>query len=74
MPPAAVPTKKGKARSDRRLKGELPRVRMNVMLVEEVAAFLRSMKAPAQATKEPGYSRFLERLVRESPEFQRRKS
>jgi len=74
MPPAAVPAKKGKARRDRRLKGELPRVRMNVMLDEEVAAFLRSMKVPAQTTKEPGYSGFLERLVRESPEFQRRKS
>lgn len=72
-PPAAVPTKRGKRQKDRRLKGERPRVRMNVMLDEEIAEFLRSMKAPNQATtKEQGYSGFLERLVRESPEFQRR--
>ena len=69
----AAEAKKDKEQRDKRLKGSLPRVRMNVMLDEEVAAFLRSMKAPAQATKAPGYSGFLERLVRESPEFQRRK-
>ncbi len=73
LPAAAVPAKRGRGQKDRRLKGEVPRVRMNVMLDEEIAAFLRSMKASHQATtKEQGYSGFLERLVRESPEFQRR--
>src|SRR6266487_1187386 len=55
---------------DGRLKGEVPRERANVRLDPEVLAFLRSMKASKQqAAKEPGYSGFLEDLVRATPQF-----
>lgn len=57
-------------KKDRRLKGEVPRKRTNVRLDPEVLAFLRSMKASKQqAAKEPGYSGFLEELVRATPQF-----
>jgi hypothetical protein len=43
----------------------------NVMLDEEVVQFLEKLKASNQRTTiEGGYSGFLERLVRESPEYQ----
>jgi superfamily II DNA/RNA helicase len=62
--------KKDKEGKDGRLKGEVPRIRKNVMFAEDVATFLESMKAPNQRTfVEGGYSGFLERLVRESPEY-----
>lgn len=55
---------------DGRLKGEAPRERANVRLDPEVLAFLRSIKASKQlAAKEPGYSGFLEDLVRGTPQF-----
>jgi hypothetical protein len=58
-------------KKDGRLKGRVRRVRRNITLDVEVVKFLETMKAPAQSTtKEGGYSGFLERLVRESPEFQ----
>ncbi len=58
-------------KKDGRLKGEVPRIRVNIMLDEQVVAFLRSMKASNQtSSKEGGYSGFLERLVKESDEFQ----
>jgi len=56
---------------DGQLKGEVPRVRVNIMLDEQVVAFLRSMMASNQtSSKEGGYSGFLEQLVRASEEFQ----
>ena len=58
-------------KKDGRLKGEVPRVRINIMLDEQVVAFLRARKASNQtSSKEGGYSGFLEQLVRESEEFQ----
>ena len=55
---------------DKRFKGNRTRVRVNVMLDEEVAAFLRSMAVSHQkTTEENGYSGFLEDLVRETEEF-----
>ena len=58
-------------KKDGRLKGEVPRVRVNIMLDEQVVAFLRARKASNQtSSKEGGYSGFLEHLVRESEEFQ----
>jgi hypothetical protein len=58
-------------KKDGRLKGEAPRVRVNIMLDEQVVVFLRSMKASNHTTSiEDGYSGFLERLVRASEEFQ----
>jgi len=46
-------------------------VRKNVMFDEEIVAFLKTVKASNQTTaKEGGYSGFLERLVRESAEYQ----
>ncbi len=58
-------------KKDGRLKGQVRRVRRNISLDEEVVAFLETMKASNQtAAKEGGYSGFLERLVRQSPEFQ----
>jgi hypothetical protein len=58
-------------KKDGRLKGQVQRVRRNISLDEEVVAFLETMKASSQtAAKEGGYSGFLERLVRQSPEFQ----
>ena len=55
---------------DGRLKGDVPRIRANVRLDPEVLTFLRSMKASnQQAAKEPGYSGFLEDLVRSTPQF-----
>ena len=57
-------------KKDGRLKGEVPRVRVNIMLDEQVVDFLRSMKASNQtSSKESGYSGFLERLVKASEEF-----
>lgn len=57
---------------DRRLKGKMTRIRVNIRLDEEVVAFLRSMKASRQTTtEEGGYSGFLEERVRESEEFRR---
>jgi hypothetical protein len=57
-------------KKDGRLKGKVKRVRMNIMLDEEVADFLRSMKTSAQSTtQESGYSGFLEELVRKSEQF-----
>ena len=54
-------------KKDRRLKGEVPRVRLNMMLDEQVVSFLRSMKASRQtSSKAGGYSGFLEGLVRKS--------
>ncbi len=59
------------AKKDGRLKGEVPRVRINIILDEQIAALLRSMKASNQtSSKESGYSGFLERLVRETDEFE----
>ncbi len=56
---------------DGRLKGEVPRIRVNIMLDEQVVSFLRSIKASNQtSSKESGYSGFLERLVRETDEFE----
>ncbi len=58
-------------KKDGRLKGQVRRVRRNISLDEEVVAFLETLKASNQtAPKEGGYSGFLERLVRQSPEFQ----
>ena len=60
----------GDSKKDGRLKGDVPRERANVRLDPEVLAFLRSMKASKQqAAKEPGYSGFLEDLVRSTPQF-----
>jgi hypothetical protein len=57
---------------DRRFKGNRTRIRMNIMLDEEVAAFLRSLKTNNQRTTvDSGYSGFLEEQVRESEQFQR---
>ncbi len=57
-------------KKDGRLKGDVPRIRANVRLDPEVLAFLRSIKASKQqAAKEPGYSGFLEDLVRGTPQF-----
>ena len=74
-PELARPTPGEKSgKKDGRLKGQVRRVRRNISLDEEVVAFLETLKASNQtAPKEGGYSGFLERLVRESPEFQRRK-
>jgi SNF2 family DNA or RNA helicase len=59
---------------DKRLKGEKKRVRVNMMLDEEVIAFLRQMKTSNQnTTTESGYSGFIEQLVRNTPEFQAHK-
>ncbi len=59
------------SKKDGRLKGRVKRLRRNIMLDEEIVAFLETMKAPHQATsKEGGYSGFLERLVRQSTEYQ----
>ncbi len=61
----------GTTRKDGRLKGQAPRVRLNIMLDAEVVDFLRSMKAAQQTTvNESGYSGFLEDLVRMTGEFQ----
>lgn len=58
--------------SDKRLKGLVTRVRMNISVDEEIAAFLQSMKVtPQNTTKEHGYSGFLEERVRASEAFQR---
>ena len=58
-------------KKDGRLKGEVRRVRVNIMLDEQIAAFLRSMKASNQtSSQESGYSGFLEKLVRETDEFE----
>jgi len=58
-------------KKDGRLKGAVPRVRVNIMLDEQIVAFLRSMRASNQtSSKEGGYSGFLEQLVRASEEFQ----
>jgi hypothetical protein len=55
---------------DGRLKGEVPRDRVNLMLDEQIVDFLRSMKASKQtSSKEGGYSGFLELLVKASEEF-----
>ncbi len=60
----------GGGKKDGRLKGEVPRERANVRLDPEVLTFLRSIKASKQqAAKEPGYSGFLEDLVRGTPQF-----
>jgi len=68
-PGATRPHDGGK--KDGRLKGRVRRIRRNIMLDEEIVAFLETMKAPNQATsKEGGYSGFLERLVRQSTEYQ----
>lgn len=56
---------------DKRFKGLVTRIRMNVRVDEEIAAFLRSMKVDPQDTKEEGYSGFLEEQVRASEAFQR---
>jgi hypothetical protein len=66
--PSTSPATGGK--KDGRLKGDVPRIRANVRLDPEVMAFLRSIKASKQnAAKEPGYSGFLEDLVRGTPQF-----
>jgi Helicase conserved C-terminal domain len=67
--PAPRPVPVGGKR-DGRLKGDVPRIRANVRMDPEVLAFLRSIKASKQqAAKEPGYSGFLEDLVRSTPQF-----
>jgi hypothetical protein len=67
--PAPRPVPVGGKR-DGRLKGDVPRIRANVRMDPEVLAFLRSIKASKQqAAKEPGYSGFLEDLVRGTPQF-----
>ena len=58
-------------KKDGRLKGRVRRVRRNITLDKEVVEFLETMKVPNQMTsKESGYSGFLERLVRQSTEYQ----
>jgi hypothetical protein len=56
---------------DKRFKGLATRVRMNIRVDEEVAAFLQSMKVdPQDTTREEGYSGFLAEQVRASEAFQ----
>jgi hypothetical protein len=57
---------------DKRFKGVVTRIRMNIRVDEEVAAFLQSMKVgPQDTTKEDGYSGFVSEQVRGSEAFQR---
>lgn len=57
---------------DKRFKGVVTRIRMNIRVDEEVAAFLQSMKVgPQDTTKEDGYSGFVAEQVRGSEAFQR---
>lgn len=66
--PMLLSTPEGK--KDGRLKGPIRRVRKNISLDEEVVAFLETLKASNQtAAYEGGYSGFLERLIRQSPEY-----
>lgn len=66
--PLSMDPSEGK--KDGRLKGSIRRVRKNISLDEEVVAFLETLKASNQtAASEGGYSGFLERLVRQSPEY-----
>jgi hypothetical protein len=48
-----------KKKKDGRLKGQVPRVSMNVMLDEEVLDLLRFLKASNQTTTQEGYSGIL---------------
>jgi SNF2 family DNA or RNA helicase len=67
-PSGAVPQPGEK--KDGRLKGRVKRIRKNVMLDEEIATFLETMKVPNQKTStESGYSGFLETLVRGTDQF-----
>ena len=69
VPGATTPQDGGK--KDGRLKGRVRRVRRNITLDTEVVEFLETMKVSSQMTsKESGYSGFLERLVRQSAEYQ----
>ncbi len=57
---------------DKRFKGLVTKIRMNIRVDEEVAAFLQSMKVdPQETTREDGYSGFLAEQVRASEAFQR---
>lgn len=57
---------------DKRFKGLVTKIRMNIRVDEEVAAFLQSMKVdPQETTREDGYSGFLAEQVRGSEAFQR---
>lgn len=56
---------------DHRVKGSAPRQRIDIKLDPEIIGFLRTLKAENKNTaKEPGYSGFLEELVRQSDAFQ----
>lgn len=57
---------------DKRFKAQVTKIRINIRVDEEMAAFLRSMKVnPQDTTKEDGYSGFLAERARETEEFQR---